>query len=221
MSSSAADKYYWIPHPILIWVPARAIDPDDKDCADWITTKDEPVQLQPNQAKQQYERVSEQSLANEGIENLINLEDVGEGPVLHALRTRYNRNDIYTYIGTILVSINPYQLLPIYSTQIMQTYKSPDFSSLPPHVFAIASEAYKKLIDEHYNQSIIISGESGAGKTESTKSVLQFLSEIAGSISGVEQEILQSNPLLEAFGNAKTLRNDNSSRFGKFVSRQI
>jgi myosin heavy subunit len=135
--------------------------------------------------------------------------------VIHQLRQRYAIDTIYTNIGTILVSINPYKTLPIYNNTLIHSYKA-DHINLAPHVFTVAAESYKRLLDDNQNQAVIISGESGAGKTEATKTVLMYLSEVAGSSTGVEQEILQSNPLLEAFGNSKTLRNNNSSRFGKW-----
>merc|ERR1712130_328694 len=119
-------------------------------------------------------------------------------------------------IGTILVSVNPFKLLSIYTSKTIQSY-SKDHVNNEPHVYQLAAEAYDRLLDENTNQAIIISGESGAGKTEATKSALQYVSEMGGSTSGVEQQILQSNPLLEAFGNAKTARNNNSSRFGKWM----
>lgn len=132
------------------------------------------------------------------------------------------QNTIYTAIGTILVSINPYQLLPLYGATIVQQYRDASLNKeikLDPHVYSIAAEAYVNLYDDaikQKSQAIIISGESGAGKTEATKTVLQYLSEVAGSTDGVEQLILQTNAILEQFGNAKTLRNNNSSRFGKW-----
>lgn len=113
------------------------------------------------------------------------------------------------------MSVNPYKVLPIYVSSVVEDYKR-NHTTLPPHVFTIAADAYKGLLDERKAQAVIISGESGSGKTEATKMILQFLSDVAQSETGVEQEILMSNPVLEAFGNAKTVRNNNSSRFGKW-----
>eukprot|EP01100_Stratorugosa_tubuloviscum_P007534 TRINITY_DN3124_c0_g1_i1.p1 TRINITY_DN3124_c0_g1~~TRINITY_DN3124_c0_g1_i1.p1 ORF type:complete len:1462 (-),score=863.00 TRINITY_DN3124_c0_g1_i1:229-4614(-) len=149
--------------------------------------------------------------------DLVQMEDVNEATICHNLKERAKKEVIYTNIGDILISINPYKMLPIYTSSVMEEYWNGDIEKLPPHVFTISSCCFRKLFETKQNQSVLISGESGAGKTEATKVVLQFLAEIAGSVTGVEQKMLLANPILEAFGNAKTLRNNNSSRFGKWM----
>lgn len=118
-----------------------------------------------------------------------------------------------TYTGTVLVAVNPYENLHIYSPNLIIRYKQMKLTELPPHIFAIANLAYNKLIKYNRNQSIIVSGESGAGKTESMKFILQYLTAISKKPTAIQQQILEANPILEAFGNAKTIRNDNSSRY--------
>ena len=118
--------------------------------------------------------------------------------------------------------INPWRRLPIYTDEIVAMYKGKKRGEVPPHVFAVCDEAYRDMLEHKENQSLLITGESGAGKTENTKKVIQYLASVAGTAGGatqgkLEQQILQTNPLLEAFGNAKTIRNNNSSRFGKFI----
>ena len=130
-------------------------------------------------------------------------------------------NKIYTWVGsnhTILLSVNPFQPLPLYSPEQIETHSHPPLNKpLPPHVYDIAYSAFQELVTDGTDQSILISGESGAGKTEATNPCLGFIAEIAGSDSNLEQRILQTNPILESFGNAKTVRNNNSSRFGKWI----
>ncbi|XP_071481715.1 myosin-VIIa-like [Diadema antillarum] len=152
-----------------------------------------------------------------GVEDMIMLGDLHEAGILRNLHMRYKQNLIYTYTGTILVAVNPYQVLPIYMREQIEAYRDKRIGELSPHIFAIADNAYYRMLRGLRDQCVIISGESGAGKTESAKLILQFLAAVSGQHSWIEQQIIESNPIMEAFGNAKTIRNDNSSRFGKYI----
>ncbi|XP_004287596.1 PREDICTED: myosin-17-like [Fragaria vesca subsp. vesca] len=161
-----------------------------------------------------------------GVDDMTKLSYLHEPGVLHNLAARYELNEIYTYTGNILIAVNPFQRLPhMYDTHMMEQYKGAGFGELSPHVFAIADVAYRAMINEGKSNSILVSGESGAGKTETTKMLMRYLAYLGGrsGVEGrtVEQQVLESNPVLEAFGNAKTVRNNNSSRFGKFVEIQF
>ncbi|MCI4388069.1 hypothetical protein PGIGA_G00081280 [Pangasianodon gigas] len=154
-------------------------------------------------------------------EDLASLADLDEKSLLESLTTRFSHSHIYTYIGDILVAVNPFKQLPLYGKEVSEKYKCHEKTALPPHIFAIADRAYQSMLGRlatgPKNQCIVISGESGAGKTESTKLLLRQLMELCRANSQLEQQILQVNPLLEAFGNAQTVMNDNSSRFGKYI----
>ncbi|KAM1052126.1 hypothetical protein ACFX19_034171 [Malus domestica] len=161
-----------------------------------------------------------------GVDDMTKLSYLHEPGVLQNLKTRYELNEIYTYTGNILIAINPFQRLPhLYDGHMMQQYKGAPLGELSPHVFAVADVAYRAMINEGKSNSILVSGESGAGKTETTKMLMRYLAFLGGRAATegrtVEQQVLESNPVLEAFGNAKTVRNNNSSRFGKFVEIQF
>ncbi|KAL1548316.1 myosin-8-like [Salvia divinorum] len=163
----------------------------------------------------------------EGVDDMTKLSYLHEPGVLYNLKCRYNINEIYTYTGNILIAVNPFQRLPhLYNDNMMEKYKGMAIGELSPHPYAIADNAYRQMIKEDLSQAILVSGESGAGKTESTKSLMTYLAYMGGSVGvegkrTVEQQVLESSPVLEAFGNAKTVRNNNSSRFGKFVEIQF
>ncbi|KAF1878464.1 hypothetical protein Lal_00047133 [Lupinus albus] len=150
----------------------------------------------------------------DGVDDLMQLSYLNEPSVLYNLQYRYNQNMIYTKAGPVLVAINPFKKVPLYGNDYIEAYKCKAIES--PHVYAITDTAMREMMRDEVNQSIIISGESGAGKTETAKIAMQYLATLGGG-SGIEYEILKTNPILEAFGNGKTLRNDNSSRFGKLI----
>merc|ERR1719445_1792221 len=167
-------------------------------------------------------------------EDMADLTCLNEASVLHNVKERYYSGLIYTYSGLFCVVVNPYVRLPIYTEKIIELYKGKKRHEVPPHVFAITDIAYRSMLQDREDQSILCTGESGAGKTENTKKVIQYLAFVAaskpkssshlpasneGSLSfgELEQQLLKANPILEAFGNAKTVKNDNSSRFGKFI----
>uniref|UniRef100_A0AAA9TSS7 Myosin IH n=1 Tax=Bos taurus TaxID=9913 RepID=A0AAA9TSS7_BOVIN len=160
-----------------------------------------------------------------GVQDFVLLDAyTSESAFLDNLRKRFSENLIYTYIGTLLVSVNPYQELGIYTLSQMELYQGVNFFELPPHVYAIADNAYRMMCSELNNHFILISGESGAGKTEASKKILQYFAvtcPMTESLQIARDRLLFSNPVLEAFGNAKTLRNDNSSRFGKYMDIQF
>nr|XP_021201952.2 unconventional myosin IC isoform X2 [Bombyx mori] len=160
-----------------------------------------------------------------GVQDFVLLEDYrSEAAFIDNLKKRFHENIIYTYIGNVLISVNPYKNLPIYTEEKTKLYFKKAFFEAPPHVFAIADNAYRSLVYEHREQCILISGESGSGKTEASKKVLEYIAARTNHLRNVENvkdKLLQSNPLLEAFGNAKTHRNDNSSRFGKYMDIQF
>ncbi|CAG9573728.1 unnamed protein product [Danaus chrysippus] len=155
-----------------------------------------------------------------GQNDLTSLSYLHEPAVLHNLKVRFcDRNAIYTYCGIVLVAINPYYDLPIYGDETIMAYRGQSMGDLDPHIFAVSEEAYTKLERERRDQSIIVSGESGAGKTVSAKYAMRYFAAVGGNTSEthVERKVLASSPIMEAIGNAKTTRNDNSSRFGKFI----
>ncbi|CAD6212984.1 unnamed protein product [Miscanthus lutarioriparius] len=150
----------------------------------------------------------------DGVDDLMQLSYLSEPSVLYNLQYRYSQDMIYTKAGPVLVAVNPFKKVALYGSEYIDAYRNKSMDS--PHVYAIADAALREMKRDEVNQSIIISGESGAGKTETAKIAMQYLASLGGG-SGIEYEIIQTNPILEAFGNAKTLRNDNSSRFGKLI----
>ncbi|CAN1239218.1 VIII-2 [Linum grandiflorum] len=151
----------------------------------------------------------------DGVDDLMQLSFLNEPSVLHNLKYRYTEDMIYSKAGPVLIAVNPFKDVPLYGKKAVDAYKQKDMAW--PHVYALADAAYDQMMRDEKNQSIIISGESGAGKTETAKYAMQYLAALGGGSGGMELEMLQTNCVLEAFGNAKTSRNKNSSRFGKLI----
>uniref|UniRef100_A0A8C1ZDL2 Unconventional myosin-VI n=1 Tax=Cyprinus carpio TaxID=7962 RepID=A0A8C1ZDL2_CYPCA len=155
---------------------------------------------------------------NKHVEDNCSLMYLNEATLLNNIRVRYSKDLIYTSVANILIAVNPYFDIPkLYSPETIKSYQGRSLGTLPPHVYAIADKAYRDMRVLKMSQSIVVSGESGAGKTENTKFVLRYLTTSYGTCQDIDERIVEANPLLEAFGNAKTVRNNNSSRFGKFV----
>jgi len=229
-----------VPYDMKIdcWVP----DPEEGYVHAKITaTKGDQVVVQTtkgNELTLKKELVQEMNPPKfEKVEDMSNLSFLNDASVLGNLRSRYAALLIYTYSGLFCVVINPYKRLPIYTDSVARMFMGKRRTEMPPHLFAVSDEAYRNMLQDHENQSMLITGESGAGKTENTKKVIAYFAavgasqqEAAQAKSGeapppdtgakrvtLEDQIVQTNPVLEAFGNAKTVRNNNSSRFGKFI----
>jgi myosin-1 len=156
-----------------------------------------------------------------GVDDMTLLSTISESEIKSNLEKRFDKGVIYTNIGHVLISVNPYRNLPIYSDEILKSYIQKNRIEMPPHIFSVAEGAYRHMCTYEENQCIIISGESGAGKTEAAKKILHYITHVSGesnnNIAAIKERVISTNPLLESFGNAKTLRNNNSSRFGKYL----
>ncbi len=228
-SSSPDASYYWMPHPERAWVPAALRDAaGDALSLEWEGER-------ATVRAQDTARVV-RSTVTRVYADLSNMEDFSEGSILWQIRERFLKDLIYTYVSNIVVAVNPYQRLPIYTPEVLAKYvgylRGGGLDGCSPHVFGVAARAFMGMCISGKRQSVLISGESGAGKTETTKKVLYFLGSLVrgedgggsgGSGGGeaeedtIEDKLMMSNPILEAFGNAKTVMNDNSSRFGKWM----
>ncbi|VFQ81338.1 unnamed protein product [Cuscuta campestris] len=213
-------SHVWVEDPQLAWIDGEVIKIDGQD-AHVNTTNGKKVVANISKVFPK-----DDEAPPGGVDDMTKLSYLHEPGVLQNMSTRYELNEIYTYTGNILIAVNPFQRLPhLYDTHMMEQYKGAAFGELSPHVFAVADVAYRAMVNEGKSNSILVSGESGAGKTETTKMLMRYLAYLGGrsGVEGrtVEQQVLESNPVLEAFGNAKTVRNNNSSRFGKFVEIQF
>ncbi|XP_026669743.1 unconventional myosin-Va isoform X2 [Ceratina calcarata] len=214
----------WVPHPDRIWETAALLEDYKSNQTTLKVHVDDANQTKVLVIKSDADLPP---LRNPDIligeNNLTSLSFLHEPAVLYNLQIRFQRHNIYTYCGIVLVAFNPYNELPIYGTDTIWAYRGQAMGDLEPHIFAVAEEAYTKLEREGHDQSIIVSGESGAGKTVSAKYTMRYFATVGGSTTEtqVEKKVLASLPIMEAIGNAKTTRNDNSSRFGKFIEIQF
>lgn len=211
------------------YLPAKVLNAFLKGEPTTVRTEDGEDHKLDAKASSFCEECNEEAM-NSSIHDLINISDLNEMSILHNLRIRFKEDLIYTNISSILISVNPFKLLPLYTPEVLDSYRNGS-RGMPPHVFGIAINAFTNMLNDSADQSVVISGESGAGKSEATKLILQFLTDCSSKqaktssnvesgtkSSTLEQQILAANPILEAFGNAKTLRNNNSSRFGKLIT---
>ncbi|KAJ1021338.1 hypothetical protein NDA18_005577 [Ustilago nuda] len=236
----------WFPDKELGWISATLAKPlaksvsgeialeftlDDTGASKSLTTTE--AKLAAKDGEDQLPPLRNPPLL-EATDDLTNLSYLNEPSVLHTILNRYSQRIIYTYSGIVLIAVNPFYALSLYSPEIIQAYSGRRKGELEPHLFAIAEDAYRCMIRDEKDQTIVVSGESGAGKTVSAKFIMRYFATVEdpdrpgsrkagpggkepGGMSETEQQILATNPIMEAFGNAKTTRNDNSSRFGKYL----
>ncbi|XP_059737068.1 unconventional myosin-Vb isoform X1 [Bos taurus] len=211
----------WIPDPDEVWRSAELTkDYKEGDKSLQLRLEDETIQEYPIDVQNNQLPFLRNPDILVGENDLTALSYLHEPAVLHNLKVRFlESNHIYTYCGIVLVAINPYDQLPIYGQDVIYAYSGQNMGDMDPHIFAVAEEAYKQMARDEKNQSIIVSGESGAGKTVSAKYAMRYFTTVSGSASdtNIEEKVLASSPIMEAIGNAKTTRNDNSSRFGKYI----
>eukprot|EP00929_Paragymnodinium_shiwhaense_P007738 TRINITY_DN111650_c0_g1_i1.p1 TRINITY_DN111650_c0_g1~~TRINITY_DN111650_c0_g1_i1.p1 ORF type:complete len:1685 (+),score=409.16 TRINITY_DN111650_c0_g1_i1:39-5057(+) len=206
---------FWVPRANEVFVPCF-LQGQDGTNAKFADDSGEVTVLPVSQLSQLHKVLDSQLL---GVDNVCALEEVCPAALLHTVRARFARQLVYTRVSRILIAVNPFKMLNIYSSRDVDNYsKGMDSMDLPPHIFGIGLDAVNGLRKTDSSQAVLISGESGAGKTESTKLVLRYVSEAIGSSGGgIQDKVTQTNPVLEAFGNAMTVRNNNSSRFGKWL----
>ncbi|XP_047622182.1 unconventional myosin-Ie isoform X3 [Phacochoerus africanus] len=164
------------------------------------------------------------NVKHSGVDDMVLLSKITENAIVENLKKRYMDDYIFTYIGSVLISVNPFKQMPYFGEKEIEMYQGAAQYENPPHIYALADNMYRNMIIDRENQCVIISGESGAGKTVAAKYIMSYISRVSGGgpkVQHVKDIILQSNPLLEAFGNAKTVRNNNSSRFGKYFEIQF
>ncbi|CAI5979813.1 unnamed protein product [Closterium sp. NIES-65] len=211
-------SFVWVEDSDQAWVEGEVVKVEKKKVTVKVGDKETVYRLKHIHPK-------DPDAPSGGVDDMTKLAYLHEPGVLHNLAVRYSLDEIYTYTGSILIAVNPFQRLPhLYDVHMMEQYRGSRLGELSPHVFAIAETSFRAMVDYKLSQSILVSGESGAGKTETTKLLMQYLAYMGGRATegrSVEAQVLESNPLLEAFGNAKTVRNNNSSRFGKFVEIQF
>ncbi|GAA5918665.1 hypothetical protein JCM1841_002302 [Sporobolomyces salmonicolor] len=248
LAKDAADLAAWNSKK-WVWVP----DENHGYVAGWVIKEEGEISTVALESGEEMRQVDSTLLSRlnppnfEGAEDIADLTFLNEASVVHNLRMRYERGEIYTYSGLFLVAVNPYRNLPIYTQQVIEAYKGRRRDQNAPHVYAVAEKAWQNMLTQRdTSQSVLVTGESGAGKTENTKKVIQYLAAIAADplpssasfdllarqaqadatlssaakgkrLGQLERQILEANPILEAFGNAQTVKNNNSSRFGKFV----
>lgn len=215
----------WIEDKERAWIPADVVDVSETHAV-VVTDAGKKIKTLRSKLLPRDPDADDAEHVGVGVDDMTKLTYLSEPGVLYNLARRYALNEIYTYTGSILIAVNPFAKLPhLYNVHMMEQYKGAQLGELSPHVFAVADSSFRAMVNEGRSQSILVSGESGAGKTETTKMIMRYLTYVGGRALGdyrtVERQVLESNPLLEAFGNAKTSRNDNSSRFGKFVEIQF
>eukprot|EP01134_Creolimax_fragrantissima_P005427 CFRG5427T1 len=212
------DVRIWVKDANKLWKSATITNADEVDIA---AEDDEDMMVYNLKVKDEPHLRNPDIL--ECVDDLTELSYLHEPAVLHTLKSRYSQHEIYTYCGIVLVAFNPFQSLDIYSKELTMEYRGKSFGELQPHIFALAENAFSLMSDMEKNSSIVISGESGAGKTVSAKYCMRYFAVVGGSggESRMEERVLASNPIMEAFGNAKTTRNNNSSRFGKYIAIQF
>ncbi|KAL3182142.1 hypothetical protein MRX96_035163 [Rhipicephalus microplus] len=165
-----------------------------------------------------------QQYRTSGVDDMVLLTKINEDAIVENLRKRYMDDQIFTYIGPVLVSVNPFKQLPYFTNKQVDQYQGAASYENPPHIYALADTMYRNMVIDSEGQCVIISGESGAGKTVAAKYIMAYIAQVSGGgprVQHVKDVILESNTILEAFGNAKTVRNNNSSRFGKYVEIQF
>jgi myosin V len=217
--------FYWIPHPEEVWVPAEL--KDERNGILHVALLKEKKSLQIK--KEECLLIENEGVMNEAVNDLISLSQVNDATILNSSRIRFYQKLIYTSIGAVLMAINPFETIPgLYGVEKINEYRNLRDENALSHVYMIPARAYSAMCTFGNNQSLLISGESGAGKTEATKQCLDYLTRVSSNpndqqssdhsqVSKIATRIIAASPILEAFGNAQTIRNPNSSRFGKWM----